>query len=150
VDQTDFLLGKSEKSNREGFPVFVADRLEAVKWRNWKVVFYDEERDWWTPPLKLGVPKAFDLIIDPKEEYPQTGLRNSWNAGPAIRIVAEFEQSLKKYPPIEPGTPDPYSPFGKTMMRIPGPGISVRCYSYETRVLVLKRRAAVLRLEQRH
>jgi arylsulfatase len=32
VDQTDFLLGKSEKSNREGFPVFVADRLEAVKW----------------------------------------------------------------------------------------------------------------------
>ena len=79
VDQTDFLLGESEKSSREGFPVFVADRLEAVKWRNWKVVFYDEERDWWTPPLKLGVPKAFDLITDPKEEYPQTGLRNSWN-----------------------------------------------------------------------
>src|ERR1044072_5128856 len=22
----------------EGFPVFVADRLEAVKWKNWKVV----------------------------------------------------------------------------------------------------------------
>ena len=72
VDQTDFLLGKSEKSNREGFPVFVADRLEAVKWRNWKVVFYDEQRDWWTPPAKLGVPKAFDLITDPKEEYPRT------------------------------------------------------------------------------
>jgi arylsulfatase len=52
VDQTDFLLGKSEKSNRQGFPVYVADRLEAVKWRNWKVVFYDEERDWWTPPAK--------------------------------------------------------------------------------------------------
>jgi arylsulfatase len=31
VDQTDFLLGKSEKSAREGFAVFVADRLEAVK-----------------------------------------------------------------------------------------------------------------------
>jgi arylsulfatase A-like enzyme len=62
VDQTNFLLGTSEKSNREGFPVFVADRLEAVKWRNWKVVFYDEQRDWWTPPVKLGVPKAFDLI----------------------------------------------------------------------------------------
>jgi hypothetical protein len=46
VDQTDFFLGKTEKSNREGFPVFVADRLEAVKWRNWKVVFYDEQRDW--------------------------------------------------------------------------------------------------------
>jgi hypothetical protein len=27
---------------------------------------------------------------------------------PAMRIVAEFEKSLKKYPPIAPGTPDPY------------------------------------------
>ena len=76
VDQMDFLLGKSEKSNREGFPVFVAERLEAVKWRNWKIVFYDEQRDWWTPPAKLGVPKVFDLITDPKEEYPATALRS--------------------------------------------------------------------------
>jgi arylsulfatase len=110
VDQTDFFFGKSEKSNREGFPVFVADRLEAVKWRNWKVCFYDEQRDWWTPPAKLGVPKSFDLITDPKEEYPATALRNSWNAGAAMKIVAEFEQSLKKYPPIAPGTADPYTP----------------------------------------
>jgi arylsulfatase len=110
VDQSDFLLGKSATSNRQGFPVFVADRLEAVKWRNWKVIFYDEQRDWWTPPARLGVPKAFDLMTDPKEEYPQTALRNSWNAGPAMKIVVEFEQSLKKYPPIAPGTPDPYTP----------------------------------------
>jgi arylsulfatase len=110
VDQSDFLLGKSDTSNREGFPVFVADRLEAVKWRNWKVVFYDEQRDWWTPPARLGVPKAFDLITDPQEEYPATGLRHSWNAGPAMQIVVEFEHSLKKYPPIAPGTPDPYTP----------------------------------------
>lgn len=110
VDQTDFLLGKSDKSAREGFPAFVADRLEAVKWRNWKVVFYDEQRDWWTPSAKLGIPKSFDLITDPKEEYPQTGLRNSWHAGPAMRIVQQMQESLKKYPPIPPGTPDPYLP----------------------------------------
>jgi arylsulfatase len=110
VDQTDFLLGKSEKSNREGFPVFVADRLEAVKWQNWKVVFYDEERDWWTPPAKLGEPKVFDLVTDPKEEYPQTGMRNTWVAGPATKIVSDFEASLKKYLPIPPGAPDPYTP----------------------------------------
>jgi arylsulfatase A-like enzyme len=110
VDQSDFMLGKSEKSNREGFPVFVGDRLEAVKWRNWKIVFYEEQRDWWSPPIKLGEPKAFDLITDPKEEYPATALRNTWNAAPAMKIVSEFEQSLKKYPPIVPGTPDPYTP----------------------------------------
>ncbi len=110
VDQTEFLLGKSEKSARESFPVFVADRLEGVKWRNWKVVFYDEERDWWTPPQKLGVPKAFNLYQDPKEEYPAAGPVNSWNAQFAMKIVVDIETSLKKYPPIKPGTPDPYRP----------------------------------------
>ena len=110
VDQSDFLLGKSEKSAREGFPVFVADRLEAVKWKNWKIVFYDEQRDWWSPSVKLGNPKAFDLITDPKEEYPATAMRNTWNAGPALKVVTEFEKTLKKYPPIAPGTPDPYTP----------------------------------------
>ena len=110
VDQTAFFTGQSAHSARDGFPIFVADRLEGVKWQNWKMVFYDEERDWWTPPLKLGTPKAFDLITDPKEEYPQVDAQNSWAAGPIMKIVAEFEASLKRYPPIPPGTPDPYRP----------------------------------------
>jgi hypothetical protein len=79
--------------------VLVADRVEGVKWRNWKIVFYDEERDWWTPPLKLGQAKAFNLITDPKEEYPATGIRSTWNAGPPLKILAEFEESLKRYRP---------------------------------------------------
>ena len=110
MDQTDFLLSKKESSNREGFPVFVADRLEAVKWHNWKLVFYDEEHDWWTPPAKLGTPKLFNLITDPHEEYPQPSLENTWVAAPTMRIAAQFMESLRRYPPIEPGTPDPYSP----------------------------------------
>ena len=110
VDQTDFFLGKTELSAREGFPVFVADRLEAVKWRNWKVVFYDEQRDWFTPPAKLGGVKVFDLITDPKEEYPEVGVRNSWVAGPAVKVMIDFEKSLKQYPPIISGTADPYTP----------------------------------------
>jgi len=110
VDQSSFLLGKSEKSSREGFPVFVADRMEAVKWQNWKIAFYGEERDWWTVPAKLGVPKIYDLLSDPKEEYGMTLTPNAWVAGLMMKIVAEFEGSLKRYPPIAPGTPDPYRP----------------------------------------
>jgi arylsulfatase A-like enzyme len=34
IDQSAFLLGKAESSSREGFPIFCADRLQAVKWRN--------------------------------------------------------------------------------------------------------------------
>jgi hypothetical protein len=39
----------------------------AVKWRNWKVQFYllDQGTD---PPLKLIVPKVYDVDIDPKEQ----------------------------------------------------------------------------------
>jgi len=110
VDQADFLLGRSEHSARDGFPVFVADRLEAVKWRHWKLAFYASERDWWTPATELGVPQIFDLYADPREEYPATLTANAWVAGPMMKIVGEFEASLKKYPPITPGTLDPYTP----------------------------------------
>lgn len=109
VDQTDFFFGK-EKSSREGFPVFVADRLEAVKWRNYKMAFYEAERDWWSAPTQLGVPKIYDLYTDPKEEYPATLTANGWVGGPMMKIVSDFETSMKKYPPISPGTLDPYNP----------------------------------------
>lgn len=112
TDQTDFFLGK-HRSNREGFPVFVADRLEGVKWRNYKMVFYEEERDWWTSPAKLGVPKIFNLYTDPKEEYPATLTPNGWVSIPMMKLVGEFENTLKKYPPIAPGTLDPYVPIKK-------------------------------------
>jgi arylsulfatase len=112
VDQSDFLLGRSERSARDGFPVFVADRMEAVKWRNWKIAFYDEERDWWTAPAKLGVPKIFDLLADPKEEYGATLTPTAWVSMPMMKLIGEFEASLKRYPPVSPGTPDPYRPQG--------------------------------------
>ncbi len=109
VDQTDFLLGRKETSNREDILLFCADRLEAVKWRNWKMWLYDTERDWHTPPLKIGTPKIFDLILDQTEEY-DVMIENTRVAEPMGKMMAEFEQSLRKFPPIAPGTPDPYTP----------------------------------------
>lgn len=110
VDQRDFLFGKSERSAREGFPVFVADRMEAVKWHDYKMTFYEAQRDWWTPPTKLGVPKIFDLIKDPTEEYGATLTADGWVGGPMMKIVADFEASVVTHPLIQPGTLDPYSP----------------------------------------
>jgi arylsulfatase len=110
VDQGAFFLGKSEHSARDGFPVFVADRLEAIKWHDYKMAFYESEHDWWTPPIKLGVPRIFDLIADPKEEYGATASPNAWVGGSMMRIVADFDASTKRYPLIPPGTPDPYKP----------------------------------------
>jgi arylsulfatase A-like enzyme len=109
VDQADFLLGKKETSNRDGILLFNADRLEAAKWRNWKLAFYDEEHNWFSPPLKLGTPKLFNLILDPKEEFPVT-VENTWAVEPMTKMIGKFMGSLKTNPLIQPGTPDPFTP----------------------------------------
>jgi arylsulfatase A-like enzyme len=103
VDQSDFFLGKSEKSNREGFPIWVDDRLQAVKLRNWKLHLYTMT----DPPVKLGVPNLYNLYTDPREEKPVV---DTWVAHPMFKIIGEFEQSLTRYPLIPMGTPDPYDP----------------------------------------
>ena len=108
VDQTDFLLGKQEKSNREGFPCYVGDVLHAVKWRNWKVHFVWQEY-MFDPPQRLPNPRLHNLIEDPRERN-NVAPMNTWVYHPVVKIVDDFQASLKKEPPIPPGTPDPYVP----------------------------------------
>jgi arylsulfatase A-like enzyme len=108
VDQLDFFLGKQENSNREGFPAYVADRLSAVKWRNWKMHLIWQV-NMYDPPVTLPLPKVINLLTDLKEER-DVGAKNSWVGIPMTKILVEFEQSLKKYPPMKAGTPDPYVP----------------------------------------
>jgi arylsulfatase len=38
------------------------------------------------------------------------GAKNSWVVVPMTKIIIDLEQSLKKYPPIKAGTPEPYFP----------------------------------------
>jgi arylsulfatase len=106
VDQSEFLLGKTESSAREGFPIFCAERLQAVKWRNWKLHFMRQDT-MFDPPVKNPVPTIYNLFTDPREEKPAL---DTWVVGPMLKIVGEFEQSTKETPLIPMGTPDPYIP----------------------------------------
>ncbi|UVE19538.1 arylsulfatase [Pseudomonas sp. LS44] len=108
VDQLAFLTGKQQHSNREGFPAYVADRLSAVKWRNWKLHFFLQE-NMFDPALPLSSPRLHNLLTDLREED-NVIIQNSWAMHPIMRIVGGIKTSLKQYPPIEPGTPDPYTP----------------------------------------
>ena len=108
VDQSDFFLGKQESSNREGFVVYVADRLSAVKWRNWKMHLIRQENIF-DPPIKLPLPRLINLLTDLKEERDVVAY-NTWVMEPMMKILGGFLQSLKKHPPIPAGTPDPYVP----------------------------------------
>jgi arylsulfatase A-like enzyme len=70
VDQLDFLTGKQERSNRDSVIIYVGDELYGVKWRNWKMLTKFVSAGFFEPVKQYGVPLFFDLLADPKEEYP--------------------------------------------------------------------------------
>jgi arylsulfatase A-like enzyme len=106
VDQLDFFIGLQERSNREGFVYHIKNELRAVKWRNWKMHFvWEVEPN--AGPNKLETPYIFNLIRDPKEET-NVATEENWVRGPILRMLADFQESLRTHPPIPPGAPDDY------------------------------------------
>ena len=111
IDQTDFLTGKQDKSNRDGFMVYVGSEVFGIKWRNWKMMFQQVDRG--TDERRtFDFPRFFNLYSDPKEEYPLTKATagHFWVRWPMAEILKEHGASLQQEPPIAAGTPDPYSP----------------------------------------
>ena len=108
VDQTDFLLGKQEQSNREGLIVYMGSDVWGVKWRNWKI-HLKEQDNILTQTMNYGMPRVYNLIKDPGETqnvlFPET-----WVPKAALGQLGVHMVSLAKEPPIKPGTRDPYEP----------------------------------------
>jgi arylsulfatase len=111
VDQSDFFLGRSEESARESVVVYVGNELYGVKWRNWKMMVKEINTIAGDPIRSYGVPLFYNLLLDPKEEYPVLyAPPNFWVRYPAGEVLVEHAQSLQNEPPIPPGTTDPYLP----------------------------------------
>lgn len=106
LDQSDFFLGKIDKSAREGFPIWCGNLLMAAKWQNWKMHFYKQDA-MLDPPLRCGIPVIINLLTDPHEEKPTV---DTWVVHPMLKMVAVFGESVQKHPLIPMGTPDPYVP----------------------------------------
>jgi arylsulfatase len=108
IDMSGFLLGKSEKSGREGFVVYMGRKVFGVKWRNWKLHF-NELDSWADVTRNLEMPRVYDLLKDPQERdnvlFPHT-----WVPKAALPQLERHIVSLKKHPPIPTGAPDPYRP----------------------------------------
>ena len=112
VDQLDFFRGRREKSAREGFVYYIKQELRAVKWRDWKMHFI------WEPepnsgPNHLETPWIFNVVQDPKEET-DVGNSHSWVRRPLRLLAHEFQEDLKRNPPIPPGAPDDFVPKSAT------------------------------------
>lgn len=108
VDQMDFLAGRQQNSNREGFPAYVADRLTAIKWRNWKLHLIQQD-NMYDPAVPLAIPRLYNLLTDLREEHSVT-VENTWALPRMMSIAGQLKASFAKYPPIESGAPDPYVP----------------------------------------
>ena len=81
-----------------------------MKWQNWKMMFKELATE--TGAVEQwSIPRLFNLNLDPKEEHSLSyGAQYAWIVQPAGKILSDYQASLKKYPPIPPGAPDPYVP----------------------------------------
>lgn len=111
IDQSDFILGEKETSNRDGFPVYNGDEMFAYKWKNWKMHLI-ELNSMFGAPAKLNMPHLYNLIEDPKEMYTidQVDISGSWVFPVMFEKIVDFQKTLIIEPPIQLGTPDPYEP----------------------------------------
>jgi arylsulfatase len=68
MDMRDFLLGDSEKSGRDTVLCLQGNRLQAIKWRQWKAHLFKQEEmmSTWSP---LNMPLVYNLEWDPREEH---------------------------------------------------------------------------------
>jgi hypothetical protein len=117
-DQTDFLLGKQEKSNRDFALYFYGGEILSVKWRNFKLHFNVREPsrgDVRNPGqqmitsthIKPTYPWMFDIENDPKELW-NIATANAWVGSAIAKYVgAPYAASLKGHPNLKPGAEGP-------------------------------------------
>lgn len=109
-DQSPFLYGEQEKSNREGFLYWNGPRLHGVKWQNFKMAFV-EQRSMFDPAPEYGTVNLRNLIWDPKETQPiEPRYWHTWTAVHFGRLIKEFQESVKREPLIPAGAPLDFVP----------------------------------------
>lgn len=105
VNQSHFILGKQEKSNREHVITYVGDDVFSVKWRTIKVHFYTAEGTF-SPIIKSTFPQMYDIKNDPgetRELWRNEGYSHIYLMEPILKILTQKAISMKQFPNIKPG-----------------------------------------------
>jgi arylsulfatase len=108
IDMSGFFLGKQKESGREGVIVYMGNDIYGVKWRNWKINFKELDSVF-SETVQYGMPRVYNLLTDPQERE-NVLFPNTWVPKAALPQLEQHVASLKKYPPIPTGAPDPYEP----------------------------------------
>ncbi len=103
VDQSEFFMGESEKSTRETVMIYIGNHLFGAKWRNWKMLLMNIDEDTYGIQT-LAYPAVYNLLIDPKEEEPESfWLDDTWAEEPLLNAIADHKESIEN----DSGTPGP-------------------------------------------
>ena len=105
IDQSDFILGEQEKSNREHIVTYVGNNVFSVKWRTLKVHFFTAEGTF-SPIVQPTFQEVYDIRNDPgetRELFAAEGYSHLWVTKPVMDILARLAVSMKQYPNIAPG-----------------------------------------------
>ena len=99
MDMRDFLLGDAEESGRDTDLCLQGNRLQAVKWHQWKVEPVPAGRvlSTWTP---YNMPHLHNLEWDPREEHP-VDFPHAWVMHPVAAAADAFLMTLAIEPPIK-------------------------------------------------
>jgi arylsulfatase len=113
-DQSAFLFGQEERSDREGFIFWNGDKMYGVKWQNFKLVFVQQKYST-DAALALSNPHVINLIADPKEREPfHPVYYHSWTVSHFARLLKDFQLSVVREPLIPAGAPLDHVPYPST------------------------------------
>jgi hypothetical protein len=89
VDQSDFLMGTSDKSARESVIIYIGNELFGVKWRNWKLLLKEIDEESYAI-RNMAYPTVYNLLVDPKEEVPEFNyLNDTWVDFPLYQVLED-------------------------------------------------------------
>jgi arylsulfatase len=119
IDQSAFLLGEQEHSNRESLLCFIGDELAAVKWRQFKLHFREFSMEAGRrTKIDLAVPQLYNVEQDPKEQW-DIMEPNTWIGEPIFPILRDYITSAQQFPHIPTGGVEPVEGTGFDKPLIP-------------------------------
>jgi len=107
VDQSAWLLGKQDSSNRESLITFIGGDLVAVRWRHFRIYLQEVVQNGTgyvkmggTQALRLphnGYPTIYNIEQDPREEH-DMGPPESWVVGQYMKTIYQYLATLEEHP----------------------------------------------------
>lgn len=103
ADQSEFFMGKAERSARESMVIYIGNVLFGAKWRNWKILLKELDEESYAIQT-MAYPSIYNLIVDPKEEVPEDFyLDDTWADYPLWQVIEDHEASIE----ADAGAPGP-------------------------------------------